>query len=204
MGAVTDYGYDSGGRFKKRGSDGKKTKAYNTWIDVMRRCYNIDWKDKYETYKGVWLCEEWHDFQVFAEWFHANYMEGYQIDKDILSLYYGGSFYYSPKTCRMIPRDLNLLLTNRKGKSRNTDLPLGVSLNKVSSMKPYTAWCNDGKGKTLNLGSSATKEGAFSLYKNFKDNLIKAKAGYYKDENVIDEVLYTALMEYEVTPYPER
>lgn len=198
MGAVRDYGYDSGGLYLKRINRGTKTKCYNTWIDILRRCYNDKWKDDHNTYRDVYLCESWHDYQVFALWYYNNYKEGYQIDKDILSYYYREGVYYSPKTCRMIPRDLNMLLVNRVGKSRNTVTPLGVSYS--SHINKYTAWCNNGSGKTINLGSKDAPEEAFTLYKEYKENLIKHKAYDYHSKGVIDDKLYEALLVYEVDP----
>jgi hypothetical protein len=199
MGVVAQYGYNSRGDFPKRVSPEVKTKHYNTWIDVMRRVYNEEWENKHETYKGVGLCDEWHDFQSFAKWFDENYQEGFQIDKDILSDYYGEGVYYSPKTCRMIPRDLNMLLVNRVGKSRNRKLPLGVS--RAVGQEKYTAWCNDGDGKTVNLGGSICEKEAFGFYKAYKENLIKRKARMYLEVGVIDTVMFEALNTYQVLPY---
>ena len=198
MGAVKNYGYDSGGLYLKRINRSTKTKCYNTWIDVLRRCYDDKWKAKYCTYRDVYLCESWHDYQVFALWYYNNYKDGYQIDKDILSDYYGEGVYYSPKTCRMIPRDLNMLLVNRVGKSRNIDTPLVVSYSK--HIDKYTAWCNNGEGKTVNLGSRDTAVEAFNLYKTYKENLIKEKACNYHTKGVIDDTLYESLLVYEVDP----
>ena len=195
MGAVRDYGYDSGSVFTKRLPNKQKTACYNTWIDVIQRCYSDKWKNKHETYKGVTLCKEWHDYQIFALWYYRNYKEGHQIDKDILSDYYNVTPVYSPKTCRMVPRDINMLLVNRVGKSRNNDLPLGVC---KSSNGGFITYCNNGEGKTLNLGTTYCVQDASKLYVDFKEGLIKSKAKYYLDKGILDSTLYDALISYKV------
>jgi hypothetical protein len=44
--------------------------------------------EHYKYYKDVKICEEWYNFQNFAEWFENNYnpetMQSWQLDKDIL------------------------------------------------------------------------------------------------------------------------
>lgn len=88
-----------------------------------------------------------------------------------------------------------MLLVNRVGKSRNTELPLGVCNNPSGG---YTAWCNNGEGKTINIGSTYCLDEARLLYKNFKEDLIKSKAEYYYRSGEVDDVLYKALMDYKV------
>lgn len=198
MGSTREHGFDSGGVYVKRLSVNKKTPCYSTWTDIMQRCYSSEWKKKFTTYNSVTLCSDWHDYQKFATWYYNNYKEGFQIDKDILSDYYKVAPSYSPVTCRMIPRDLNMLLVNRVGKSRNTNLPLGVCIHKPSGR--YIAWCNNGEGKTINLGYKSSPQEAFVLYKAYKEELIKRKAeDHYKKGN-IDATIYSALQSYKVTP----
>lgn len=196
MGVVKEYGFDSGGVYVKRYPDRSKTACYNTWVDMMQRCYSAKWKARFNTYEKVTLCKEWYDFQNFALWYYNNYKKGFQIDKDILSDYYNCGLIYSPKTCRMVPRDINMLLVNRVGKSRNTELPLGVCEN---SRGGFITYCNNGDGKTLNLGTTYCVKEAAKLYSDFKEGLIKRKAEYYSKEGVIDDILYEALIKYKVS-----
>ena len=198
MGATSEYGYDSGGVFVKRLSVNKKTPCYSAWTDIMQRCYSSRWKEKHTTYKDTTLCRDWHDYQRFAIWYYNHYKEGFQVDKDILSDYYKIVPTYSPMTCRMIPRELNMLLVNRLGKSRNMDLPLGVCIHKPSGR--FVAWCNNGEGKTINLGYKSSPQEAFELYKEYKETLIKVKSERYYTDGVIDSTLYRALQLYEVKP----
>jgi hypothetical protein len=54
------------------------------------------------------VCNEWHNFQNFAEWFCKNYcdasMDKWQLDKDIIV---PGNRVYSPETCCFVPNAVN-------------------------------------------------------------------------------------------------
>ena len=194
-GRVYEVGFNSGGFYPIMESPNVKSKCYNVWKDMLRRGYSKSYKDKRPTYKDVTVCEEWFDYQSFAEWFYNNHKEGYQLDKDLIKR---GNKVYCPEFCRFIPHDLNSLLVNTAGSSRNYNLPLGVCWSK--DRDKYTAWCNNGEGKTVNLGSRDTAVEAFNLYKTYKENLIKEKACNYHTKGVIDDTLYESLLVYEVDP----
>lgn len=73
-------------------------KAYNVWIDMLRRCYSKKSLNyKFYGAKGVYVCDEWHTFSNFLEWFKENYKTGCALDKDK-----SGLGYYSPKSCQFI------------------------------------------------------------------------------------------------------
>lgn len=90
---------------------GNQTKAYQTWVDMLKRCYKPGKNDA--TYKDVFVCKEWHNFQIFCKWFLDNYKEGYELDKDLKC---PRNKMYSPHTCLMIPSELNKAL-NRHASS---------------------------------------------------------------------------------------
>lgn len=58
---------------------------------------------------GVVVCEEWHNFEAFLNWFKINHIEGFALDKDFLA---GVNKEYSPKVCVFIPQTLNSLLAH--------------------------------------------------------------------------------------------
>lgn len=80
-------------------SRGRKTKIkdkrlHSIWYDMIRRCN--DTKNKYYGAKGVKVCEEWINYDIFKEWAYLNeYDKTKQIDKDIK----GNGLLYSPATC---------------------------------------------------------------------------------------------------------
>lgn len=83
------------------------TKARTVWQSMLDRCYNEDYLSRRPTYRKCTVCEEWHLFSNFKEWFDSNYIEGYHLDKDILVL---GNTIYSPATCVFIPNRINNLI----------------------------------------------------------------------------------------------
>ena len=58
------------------------------------------------------------------------------------------------------------------------------------------AWCENGNGSHVYLGSYKTENEAFQVYKKFKENLIKQIADEYKP--YIPNKLYQAMYRYEI------
>lgn len=86
--------------------------AYRVWSNMLARCYapNTHGYCRYGAV-GVTVASEWHDFGNFIEWYNANHIEGYELDKDKLS---GESKIYSPTTCCFISRQENTELAHAK------------------------------------------------------------------------------------------
>lgn len=116
---VYEVGFIGVGRHKVS-VKGKDTKIYKDWASMLSRGYSQLYKDKYPTYEECTVCEDWHNFQVFAEWAVQQefFGSGYQIDKDILVR---GNKLYSPNTCCYVPQHINKMVlakgkTNKKAK----------------------------------------------------------------------------------------
>lgn len=112
-------------------SNGKKTLEYQIYENMVARCYYPK-TARYESYGGcgVRICEEWLEFHNFAEWCEDNYIEGFFLDKDILS---EDGMLYSPEDCCFLPRELNnLFVLGHRGinKEVNEGLPSGVFRHK--------------------------------------------------------------------------
>ena len=79
---------------------------------MLGRCYNEYNLKRRPTYKGCEVCDEWLNFQNFAEWFDNNYYtidnEAVCLDKDILIK---GNKTYSPEACVFVPITINSLFT---------------------------------------------------------------------------------------------
>ena len=183
-------GYLGEGKYKMS-ENGKKTKCYNTWHNMLERCYNPKYQEKYPTYKDCEVCESWHNFQTFAEWYNDNY---YQIhgevmclDKDILIK---GNKIYSPETCVFVPEKINLLFI-KSDNSRGND-PIGA--HQLPSGN-YEVRCNNGEESDY-LGRFDNIYEAFYAYKVHKEKIIKQVADEYKE--YIPQKLYHALYNYEV------
>lgn len=88
----------------------KKSRAYEYWSRMLKRCYSTKSPD-YCDYgaKGFTVCEEWHNFQNFAEWFYIQPNHdrvGYHLDKDLTIL---GNTVYCPEACEIIPSCINTM-----------------------------------------------------------------------------------------------
>lgn len=69
---------------------------YQAWKDMLRRCYSAKFQEKWPTYKGCSVSEEWLTFSNFKAWMETQDFEGKQLDKDLL---FEGNKVYSAKTC---------------------------------------------------------------------------------------------------------
>ncbi len=78
--------------------------CYKAWVRMLERVYSNKWHEKYKNYTNVVVCDEWLYFSNFRVWWIDNYIDGYQLDKDIFS---GDNKLYSPNTCVYVPQWLN-------------------------------------------------------------------------------------------------
>ena len=195
--SVYGVGYVGEGKYKSR-VNGKITEVYNTWCNMLKRCYDPYYLNKCPTYIDCYVCKEWHNFQTFAKWFYKNYYEiegeRMELDKDILCK---GNKIYSPDTCILVNNRINLLFV--KNDKLRGEYPIGVCWYK--SKNKFRAYCKilDKKNnKQIYLGLYNTVEEAFLAYKNFKENYIKQIADEYYSKGLIPTKLYDAMYKYEV------
>lgn len=172
--------------------DGKHTKEYRLWNNMLKRCYSVGCQKIRPTYIDCSVSENFRYLQYFKEWcnnqigFNSVDEKGkpFALDKDILVK---GNRVYNEDVCVFVPQEVNLLFTKRD-KSRG-EYPIGVSFHKSRGM--LTATLNN-----KYLGYFNTAEQAFQVYKTAKEAYIKEVANKWKDK--IDPKVYEALMNYEV------
>lgn len=185
---ICNIGYFGVGRFKSK-IKGVRNKQYQIWINMIKRCYSTKQIERNLTYKDVTVCEEWHNFQNFAEWYEENYnpeyMEGWHLDKDILVK---GNKVYSPETCTLVPKEINNLF--KKYNIINKIYPTGVVYHSRDK-KFYISFVK--KGHTCSFPSV---EEAFQAYKTAKEKHIKEVADKWKD--LITKQTYQAMYNYKV------
>lgn len=179
----------------------KNTPSYEVWLGILRRCYSEESKS-YRDYggKGVVVCEEWLDFTKFDKWFNENYIDGYHIDKDILSENYCGKV-YNPEYCRFIPVKVNSFMTNSR-RARGL-YPVGVyrKVNKSGTIR-YIAQVGDLVDRQSYLGRFHTMHEAFLAYKNARESLAKQLAVKEYGKGNIPLEIYERLMSWVAYPYP--
>ena len=71
---VFGVGYLGEGKYKTT-ENGKKTKCYRTWYDMLRRCYDEKNLKRNPTYIDSEVCDKWLNFQEYGKWFEGNYYE---------------------------------------------------------------------------------------------------------------------------------
>lgn len=162
-------------------------KPYTTWKNMLKRCYDEKFHIKQPTYKNCTVAKKWHNFQNFAKWFEENYVEGWQLDKDIL---FKGNKIYSSKTCCFVPKEVNVLFTKSR-KSRGV-LLIGVR----SKGEKFQSSLSLKDNKCKHLGTFKTELEAFQAYKKAKEVFIKQIAEKYKLQ--LTSECYKALREYKV------
>ncbi|CAM0001805.1 HNH endonuclease [Vibrio phage D184] len=85
----------------------ERTPAFRFWREMICRCYGVANLKRRPTYENVTVCDEWLNFQNFADWFHENYPDdGVNIclDKDIKI---PGNKVYRPEACSFTTREEN-------------------------------------------------------------------------------------------------
>lgn len=192
---IFNIGYLGEGKYKSK-ENGKNTRVYDTWHNMLQRCYDEKYQKKYPTYIGCEASEEFHNFQNFGDWNSKNYyeIEGEQmcLDKDILVKH---NKIYSPETCVFVPQTINKLFTKRQ--NDRGESVIGTSpIDGKYRARCYMINLETGKSKCEYLGLFDTQEKAFKIYKYYKEKNIKMVADYFREQ--IPDKLYDALYNYEV------
>ena len=172
--------------------NGVHTKEYKLWTSMLERCYSSNSKNKYPTYEGCEVSDNFKSYEYFYEWCNKQIgfdNEGWHLDKDLLIK---GNKVYSENTCVFIPKEINLLLV-RHTPSRGKH-PIGVYWR--NTKKAFVARVCKNKGVSEWLGCFTTELEAYNAYKTAKESFIKEQANKWKSQ--IDPRAYNALMSYEV------
>ena len=185
---VCGIGFNSKGEYKTY-LNGKR--AYTTWYNMIRRCYDPEYHEKRPTYLDCHVCDEWLDYQCFAQWYENQTYnhKGYEIDKDLLM---PKNKIYSPETCCFVPSQLNSLLVDC-GSVRG-EYPQGVSFDRIA--KGFQAHINF-NGKRKKLGCFDDPKEAYQVYKAAKERHVKNEA--LKWANSIQWEVFVALMNWELS-----
>ena len=180
--SVCGVGYMGVGRHKiSKGI--KHFLVYKKWRGMLVRCYCEKYQTKKPSYLGCTVQEEWHNFQVFAEWFYNNFngSNNCELDKDLLVI---GNKVYSSETCVLIPREINMFAKRFK---KDNGLPVGVGKNG----KSYSARIYE-EGESKWLGTYENIESALKVYTEAKNRVARNLA--FKWKNEISFEAYQALL----------
>lgn len=171
--------------------NGKHTKQYHMWSNMLTRCYNEKYQNLKETYKNCKVCEEWLCFENFEKWYFENYYDFnglLALDKDILIK---NNKIYSPNTCLLVPYEINSIFT-KCDKARN-NLYIGVTKKGNLYVGRVSEYLTTGERIYKSFRNPLD---AFYWYKDKKEKYIKEIADKYKE--TIPTKVYNALYDYKV------
>ena len=132
-----------------------KHRAYSSWSNLLQSCYSPKFLEKHPALSGYSVCDEWLYFSNFFKWWKDNYVEGWEIDKDMLVT---GNKIYSPETCVYIPESLNKFINLKSGLS--SKYPIGAH----ASGKKFQAEIRNELGVRTRIGRFDTAEEAHSAW----------------------------------------
>lgn len=110
----------------KHGACCRDKKLYSVWRTMLHRC-NDPKRVKYRDYggRGIAVCEEWKDANVFMDWaFENGYKTGLQLDR------IDNNGNYHPENCRFV---------TPKENSRNRRNTKRLTIN--GETKTVVEWC---------------------------------------------------------------
>lgn len=180
--SVFGVGFYGDGKYKAKEND-KHFYYYRVWQSMHDRCYS----GKTSIYDNVTVCEEWHNYQNFADWFHTTFPFGLEmydlrLDKDLLQQDVENKI-YSPETCVWIPKRINSYIQTKRSGTLNEFK--GVSFNKGRWYACSTLF--EKGGIRYSIGSYKTQEEAISAYKEFKLQQDEKARQYVRDLNYLSE-----------------
>lgn len=182
--SVFGVGYFGHGKYRAK-KNGVHDEAYCAWKDMLRRCYDEKFHLRWRTYAGCSVCKEWHNYQVFAEWFYKQKRQtGWQLDKDILI---NGNREYSPRACRLVPVAINSLFSRVPEELKNGYT--GVRKVGSSYRAEFTV-----DSKRIHVGNYKSAEEASAAYVKAKNENVKRVANQYRE--FICNDIYTALINF--------
>lgn len=159
--------------------------AYRTWKAMLQRAYDPKMHARLPTYSDVTVAKEWHYFRKFKAWYDENYVDGWQLDKDLLF----NDLEYSPLTCLFVPTWLNCFTVDCR--SARGKWPIGVSWHKKANKYQARCW-NHISGKRENLGYFSSPKCAHRAWLNRKVDI----AYQLKDlMDAIDKRIYFRVIE---------
>lgn len=167
--------------------NGKKVmfKSYQCWASILNRCYGDKFLVNNPAYIGCSIAKEWRLYSNFKRFHDDNYVEGFELDKDLLVK---GNRVYSPENCVFIPSALNKLFTDHA--ANRGEFPIGVHFDKKRGK--YKAQCNV-HSKPYHIGYFDTPELASVAYQSFKRSYVLSElAAYratYSDNNTLMNLL---------------
>lgn len=151
---------------------------YRTWASMLDRCYSTKKQEKYPTYRGCSVTDNWLIFSNFKAWMEKQDWEGKELDKDLL---FGGNKVYGPETCVFVSPMVNTFTTDSK--ATRGELLVGVYWDKGTNK--FKSQCNNPfTNKREHLGRFDSEQEAHESWLKRKLELAHELAAIQTDERV--------------------
>lgn len=169
-------------------TDKKTTEVYEKWQSIIQRCYNPYKLDKHRKFMNHTVCDTWHSFQDFAEWYtQLEYTDcNYQLVKNLIDL---ENTVYDATHCFLIPKSISMSLALAK----HGKYPYGIKFNKAKGKYQVVLHKKSTGGA---LTSYDTLKQAIAGYVDHKEQHVKELANEWR--NVISNRTYIALMSWKI------
>ena len=185
---VYNVGYIGYGEFMSKNTSKKHTPEYEVWRGVIRRCYDENAR-QYNIYggRGVTVCEEWHNFQNFAQWYTSlpDYNKGFHLDKDLLDK---SNTVYSPEKCTLVPPSVNSLFTG----GFKSIVHMNARNNKWVVQMQMGEKCLNGNKRQSYFGEYHDRDEAIEVY--FENKIKHVISVANKEKENLDERVYLNLI----------
>ena len=150
---------------------------YRAWSSMLNRC-SEKWQEKYPTYKGCTVSENWLKFSNFKAWMEKQNWEGKHLDKDLL---FQGNKIYGADTCVFVTPMVNTFVNDCR--AARGEWLVGSSWHKKSGK--FLAQCrNPFTKKSENLGLFTCEKEAHEAWLERKLELAHELAAIQTDERV--------------------
>lgn len=168
--------------------DGRQIRcpAYASWAGILKRSYSDKVKKSQPTYTGTTVSGEWLYFSKFRSWWLDNYVDGWALDKDLIST---GNKVYCPELCVYIPQRINNFLSDSQAKRGN--YKIGVTFSKCKGRFEARCWCPFSGGQVF-LGRFTSEHDAHFAWLKFK---ISVAERMKSELDSIDTRLFTSIMQ---------
>jgi hypothetical protein len=175
--------------------NGVRTPSYRKWNRMIKRCYDPKWHARHRyAGRGVTVCDEWLNFQNFADWFDRQENTDLELDKHLTVT---KSRIYSPETCSFVPHVINSLTNDHP--SRDRKIPVGV----YKAGNKFAAQCSDENGDQKTIGVFNSPNEAFLAYKGRKRQVMIFLSRKYYKKGLISKTIRDNLMNWDIVPYPD-
>ena len=157
---------------------------YRKWQSMLERCYSEKYQEKYPTYIGCSVCDEWLVFSVFKEWMESQDWKGKCLDKDLLD---SENKEYNPNKCVFVSNALNVFTTD-SGRARG-EYMIGVCFHKATK-RFASQCCNPITKKQEHLGLFTSELEAHLKWKARKLEIVDELmcAGYIEDIRIYNNL----------------